>query len=167
MSPSQPPRPLLHTLASLTGNVLEWYDFSVFGFFSDVISKVFFPPQAGNSALMESFAVFGGAFLMRPVGGVLLGYIGDTHGRKRALELSIFLMAIPTFVMGCLPSYERIGGWAVVLLVLTRMLQGMSVGGQLMSSLVFTVEGSPKEKWGLNGSFVMMAANLGTLVGEL
>ena len=80
-----------------------------------------------------------------------MGYIGDTHGRKYALELSIFLMAFPTFAMGCLPGYDRVGILATILLILVRLLQGLSVGGQLVSSLVFTVESSPREQWGLQG----------------
>ena len=97
----------------------------------------------------------------------MMGYIGDTYGRKKALETSIFLMAFPTFAMGCLPTYEQVGWVSTVLLVTVRMLQGLSVGGQLMSSLVFTLEGHPKEKWGLYGSFVMAAANFGTLLGGI
>jgi len=123
-----------------------------------VIGEVFFPPDSGGEA--SAFLVFGGAFLMRPIGGVLLGYLGDTVGRKKALVVSIFLMAFPTFAMGCLPSYAMIGDWAVVLLIIVRLLQGLSVGGQLMSSLVFTLENHDPAKWGLYGSFVMAAANL-------
>lgn len=157
----------MQTFAGVAGNVLEWYDFAVFGFFSDIIGKTFFPPQEGDADILESFTVFGLAFLARPVGGALLGYIGDTHGRKRALEISIFLMAFPTFAMGCLPSYERVGPLAIVLLVFVRCLQGLSVGGQLVSSLVFTVEQNPRNQWGLYGSYVMAAANFGTLLGGL
>jgi MFS transporter, MHS family, proline/betaine transporter len=158
----------LKTIAGVAGNILEWYDFAVFGYFSDVLGRVFFPPnQEGHSAMIESFAVFGLAFLCRPIGGMILGYIGDTYGRKRALEISIFLMAFPTFTMGCLPSYEHVGVWAIVLLTLVRMLQGLSVGGQLVSSLVFTLENNPQAKWGLYGSYVMAAANFGTLLGGL
>jgi len=157
----------LETFMGVIGNVLEWYDFAVFGFLSDIIGDVFFPPQAGNAATVESFAVFGGAFLMRPVGGLLMGYIGDVYGRKKALFISIFLMAFPTFAMGCLPGYEQVGPISVVLLVIVRLLQGLSVGGQLMSSLVFTLENHEPEKWGLYGSFVMAAANFGTLLGGL
>ena len=89
---------------------------------------------------MESFMVFGGAFLMRPVGGLLLGYLGDVYGRRRALYVSIFLMAWHTFLMGCLLSYETAGIFTPIMLIIIRVLQGMSVGGQLMSSLVFTLE---------------------------
>ncbi|GMH92288.1 hypothetical protein TL16_g12301 [Triparma laevis f. inornata] len=165
-----PPAPTIgRTLAGLSGNILEWYDFAIFGYFSDIISKVFFPPnQSGHAALIESFAVFGGAFIARPIGGILMGYIGDKYGRKKALECSIFLMAVPTFLMGCLPSYASIGYWAIILLILTRLLQGMSVGGQLMASAVFVVEGQPdKRKWGIYGSFVFATANCGTLIGGI
>jgi len=153
------------SFAGLAGNVMEWYDFAIFGFFGDIISEVFFPKQAGHAALVESFAVFGGAFLMRPVGGIMLGYIGDVYGRKKSLEISIFLMAIPTFLMGLLPSYESVGWPAILLLIIVRLLQGLSVGGQLMSSLVFTLENSPSSAWGYHGSFVLAAASLGTLLG--
>lgn len=158
----------MKTIAGVAGNVLEWYDFAVFGFFSDVIGQVFFPPdQSEDLSVLESFAVFGGAFLMRPIGGLVIGCIGDIQGRKYALEISIFLMAIATTLMGCLPTYEMIGNPAILLLLLIRMLQGLSVGGQLMSSLVFTLEGHPHQRWGLYGSFVMAAANLGTLIGGI
>ncbi|CAJ1933906.1 unnamed protein product [Cylindrotheca closterium] len=164
------PRSSLHeslkTFAGVAGNVLEWYDFAIFGFFSDVLGVVFFPKdQSEDLSVMESFAVFGGAFLMRPLGGVIIGYIGDTRGRKHALEISLFLMAFATTLMGCLPTYDQIGNGAILFLLLVRMLQGLSVGGQLMSSLVFTVEGRPQSRWGLYGSCVMAAGNFGTFLG--
>lgn len=157
----------LQTIVSMTGNVLEWYDFAVFGYFSDILGTVFFPPQIGNAATIESFAVFWGAFLMRPVGGLMLGYIGDTRGRKKALEISMFLMAIPTFSLGCLPSYASVGEMSTVLLIIVRMVQGLSAGGQLVSSIVYLVEPRPKDMWGWYGSFSLLAANFGTLVGGL
>jgi len=157
----------MRLIAGVAGNILEWYDFAIFGYFGDVIGDVFFPPQAGHAAMVESYVVFGGAFIMRPVGGALMGWIGDKYGRKTALELSVFLMAFPTFAMGCLPSYESVGSWAFVALALVRLLQGLSCGGQLVSSLVFTVEGRPKSQWGLYGSYVMATANLGTLLGGI
>lgn len=76
---------------------------------------------------------------MRPVGGTLIGYLGDKHGRKYALVTSLFLMAAPTFAMGCLPTYSQIGSWSTALLILCRLIQGMSVGGQLPASLIYTV----------------------------
>ncbi|KAL7527597.1 hypothetical protein ACHAXR_002032, partial [Thalassiosira sp. AJA248-18] len=164
------------TIAGVMGNVLEWYDFALFGFFSDIIAQVFFPPSdtpATSSTgeyydgnLMKSFAVYGGAFVMRPFGGMMIGYMGDKYGRKQALVLSLFLMAVPTFVMGCLPTYEQVGVLSTILLVCCRLLQGMSVGGQLPASLIYTVETRPKKHWGYYGSLVMMAANVGTLLGN-
>ena len=127
--------------------------FAIYGYFSDIIGRKFFPPTNDEStSIIESFLVFGGAFLVRPIGGVVMGYVGDTLSRKRALEMSIFLMAIPTFAMGCLPTFEIWGWWAVVMLVFVRLLQGLSVGGQLMSSLVFVVEGHDRKWWGWYGS---------------
>ncbi|KAL7541028.1 hypothetical protein ACHAXR_010575 [Thalassiosira sp. AJA248-18] len=159
---------LKSTLASVAGNILEWYDFAIYGYFSDIIGRKFFPSTSDDSTvIIEAFLVFGGAFLVRPVGGVLMGYIGDTFSRKRALEISIFLMAIPTFLMGCLPTFEVLGWWAVVLLLVVRLLQGLSVGGQLMTSLVFVAEGHDKRNWGWYGSFAMTAANCGTLLGGI
>jgi MHS family proline/betaine transporter-like MFS transporter len=89
----------LQTIAGVLGNVLEWYDFALYGYFSDVIGKVFFPP--GNDNLVLSYLVFGIAFIGRPIGGLIAGHIGDKHGRKRALVVSLVGMSIPTFVMGC------------------------------------------------------------------
>ena len=94
--------------------------------------------EIDTSNLVRSFAVYGGAFLMRPVGGITIGHIGDKYGRKQALVLSLFLMAVPTFLMGCLPTYEQVGSLSTILLVLCRLLQGMSVGGQLPASLIYT-----------------------------
>ena len=120
-------------MAGIIGNVLEWYDFAVFGFFSEEIGKVFFPNS--QDPVAQSFAVFGGAFLFRPVGGVLLGYLGDVYGREKALRISIFLMAFPTFAMGCLPTYDQVGVVAIILLIFIRILQGLSVGGQVSTIL--------------------------------
>jgi len=150
---SKPKDTPLQTVAGYLGNVLEWYDFGIYGFFSDTIAQVFFPP--GNSAhhnLILSFLVFGGAFLMRPLGGLIAGHIGDKHGRKRALVFSLICMSIPTLAMGLLPTYEQVGGWSTALLIICRLLQGFSVGGQLPSSLVYTLEKKPKEHWGYYGS---------------
>jgi MHS family proline/betaine transporter-like MFS transporter len=105
--------------------------------------------------------------MQRPVGGVLMGYVADTFSTKRALELSIFCMAFPTFALGCLPTFETAGWWSLILLVLVRLLQGLSVGGQLMSSLVFVVEGHERKYWGWYGSFAMTSASIGTLFGNI
>jgi len=132
----------IQTIAGVLGNVLEWYDFALYGFFSDIIAQVFFPP--GQDNLLLSYIVFGGAFVARPFGGLIAGHIGDKHGRKRALVMSMISMSIPTFVMGCLPGYDVIGGWSTALLIICRLAQGLSVGGQLPASVVYTVETKPR-----------------------
>ncbi len=161
---------LANTVIGVMGNVLEWYDFALFGFFSDVIADVFFPPAivgAEHDNLTKSFVIFGSAFLMRPIGGLIIGYVGDKHGRKEALTRSLFLMAIPTTLMGCLPTYNQVGVFSTILLCCCRLVQGISVGGQLPASLVYTVEKRPKSQWGYYGSLPMVAANVGTLLGNL
>jgi MHS family proline/betaine transporter-like MFS transporter len=180
MLPQPPPLPIStwesdkwQTLASVAGNVLEWFDFAIFGYLSDILGEVFFPPSKTASSTaddhttgttkqqtLESFFVFGLAFLMRPIGGLLFGYIGDYYGRKKALVISIFTMAFPTFLMGTLPGYKRVGKWAIAFLILVRLLQGLSVGGQLVSSLVYLLENKDPNHWGFYGSFTMAAAIL-------
>ncbi len=158
----------IDTIMSAAGNVLEWYDFALYGFFSDIIGQEFFPPSnSDHENLIYSYLVFGGAFVARPVGGLITGHIGDKHGRKRALVFSLFCMSVPTVAMGLLPTYAMVGGWSTALLVICRLLQGFSVGGQLPSSLVYTLETKPKESWGYYGSFVNMAANSGVILGNL
>ena len=162
---------LRSTLASVVGNILEWYDFAIYGYFAEYIGYNFFPPpknpEDNSSSIIDSFLVFGGAFFVRPIGGIVMGYIGDTFSRKRALEVSIFLMAFPTFAMGCLPTFDAVGWYSLGGLVIVRLLQGLSVGGQLMSSLVFVVEGHDRKYWGWYGSLAMTAASSGTLLGEV
>jgi MHS family proline/betaine transporter-like MFS transporter len=142
----------LQTIAGFLGNVFEWYDFGIYGFFSDTIAQVFFPPTNANNNLIYSYIIFGGAFLMRPLGGLIAGHIGDSQGRKRALVFSLCSMTVPTVVMGLLPTYQQVGNWSPALLAMCRLLQGFSVGGQLPSSLVYTLEAKPKEHWGYYGS---------------
>lgn len=147
------------TIAGIVGNVLEWYDFALFGFFSDVIAQVFFPPsEDGGNNLVNSFAIYGCAFVMRPIGGMIIGNVGDKYGRRRGLVLSLFLMAIPTFAMGWLPTYEQVGILSTVLLVFCRLLQGMSVGGQLPASMIYTIEKKPKDRWGFYGALVLVCS---------
>ena len=156
------------TIAGVMGNVLEWYDFALFGFFADIIGLNFFPPseEDNNKTTTQAFVLFGAAFVMRPLGGLLIGTYGDKHGRKAALTRSLFLMAIPTTLMGLLPTYAQIGITSTILLCLCRLVQGISVGGQLPASLVYTVEQRPRSQWGYYGSLPMVAANIGTLLGN-
>jgi len=157
----------LKDFAGVAGNMMEWYDFALFGAFSDILGEVFFPLQEGNAGTIESFTVFGCAFLFRPLGGMIIGYIGDKYSRKLALEISIILMAIPTFTMGCLPSFDQVGWLSPILLTLIRILQGLSVGGQLMSSLIFTTGQHPKSQCGFYAGVVFATSSLGALLGSI
>jgi MHS family proline/betaine transporter-like MFS transporter len=161
----------IRTFLNITTNILEWYAFAIFGYLSDVLGAVFFPaydshgnPTSPNTVLIQSFAVFGGAFFVRPFGGLAFGYLGDVYGRPLALISSILLMGVSTIGMACLPTYQHMGKWSTIGLIVVRLLQGFSAGGQLMSSLVFGVESRPAHQWGFYGAFVVAAANLGTLL---
>ena len=129
-------------VSGIAGNVMEWYDFSVYGYFAAIIGRQFFPAGDPVSSLLAAFGVFAAGFLMRPLGSLLFGHVGDKSGRKLALTASVALMAVPTFLIGALPSYQQIGVWAPLLLVLMRLLQGLSVGGEYTTSSIFLVEGS-------------------------
>jgi len=173
-------------VAGVAGNALEWYDFSCFGYFSDFFALNFFPAeQSYQSKLILSFVIFGAAFVVRPIGGALIGFIGDANtgavrssnnstptavvgedSRIKAVRISILIMVIPTFALGCLPTYEQVGYMATILLIVTRLIQGISVGGQIMSSAVLAIERAPKEQWGFWGSTVFTASSVGVTIGS-
>src|SRR4029077_19313068 len=111
--------------AGIAGNVMEWYDFSIYGFFARTIGNLYFPTGDPRTSLLAAFAVFAIGFLMRPLGAVLFGYIGDRVGRGPALLWSVVAMAVPTFVIGVLPTYAEIGITASLLMLLCRMVQGL------------------------------------------
>src|SRR4051812_33435683 len=153
-------------LAGTAGNIMEWYDFAVYGYFAQVIGRHFFPSHDPVTSLIASFGAFAAGFLMRPLGGVIFGHIGDKIGRKAALTLSVLAMAIPTFLIGVLPDHSQIGAAAAVLLVALRMIQGLSVGGEYTTSVVFLVEGAAPDRRGLAGSWTVFGAVAGILLGS-
>jgi len=152
--------------AGVTGNVLEWYDFAVYGFFAPIIGRLFFPSDDPTVSLIASFGAFAAGFLMRPIGGIIFGFIGDKIGRKRALVLSVLLMAIPSGMIGILPDHATIGVSAAVLMVLMRMLQGMAVGGEYTSSIVYLAEHAPSKRRGFFTSWTLVGAVGGILLGS-
>lgn len=153
-------------VAGVAGNLLEWFDFAIYGFFAVTIGKLFFPEQDPVAQVIAAFGVFAVGFLMRPIGGMLLGHIGDKHGRHSAMMISVAAMAIPTFLVGILPSYATLGIAAPILLLLLRMVQGLSVGGEFTTSIVYMVEHAPKNRRGFVGSFAVLGSVGGILLGS-
>jgi len=153
-------------IAGVVGNVLEWYDFALFGFFAHQIGTHFFPASDPTASLLAAFGTFAAGFFMRPVGGALFGWVGDRYGRKQALIWSVLAMAFPSFAIGVLPSAATIGFAAPALLLVFRLLQGLAVGGEYMASAVFLVEGSPPGRRGWMGSWGPLGASAGTLLGS-
>jgi MHS family proline/betaine transporter-like MFS transporter len=153
-------------ITSMMGNLFEWYDFALFGYFAPIIGKLFFPSDDPMTELISAFGVYAAGFLVRPLGGMFFGDIGDRLGRKKALIMTILLMAIPTTIIGILPTYSDIGVTASILLVLMRMLQGFSMGGNYGGSITFTTEHSPKNRRGLIGSFAVTSCLIGLMLGS-
>jgi MHS family proline/betaine transporter-like MFS transporter len=154
-------------LAGVVGNVLEWYDFAVFGFFAPLIAEQFFPAADRTASLLAAFGVFAGAYFMRPLGGVLFGQLGDRLGRKTALQLSVMMMALPTMCIGLLPTHARIGLAAPLLLVGLRLVQGLSVGGELVGSIAYLTESAAPGRRGATGSLALCSSTAGVLLGSM
>jgi MHS family proline/betaine transporter-like MFS transporter len=154
-------------LAGAVGNILEWYDFAAYGFLAAIFAGNFFPLDNHLLSLLASYGVFAAAFLTRPLGAVLFGYIGDRLGRRRALLISVLAMAIPSFIIGLLPTYDSSGVLASILLLLLRLVQGISVGGELTVSIVYLGERSTDRTRGANASLSFVGAVVGTLVGSM
>lgn len=154
-------------IATLIGNFMEWFDFAVYGFVAVNIGHAFFPVGNATAALLSSLAVFGVAFLLRPIGGMVLGVIGDRVGRRESLAIAIIVMSTSTFVLAILPTYQHIGMWATIALVLTRCVQGMSVGGEWMGAGTFLVEYAPANRRGLAASVISATAAFGVASGSL
>ena len=160
------PSPTRVILVGLIGNVMEWYDFAVYGYFATVIGQLFFPAEEPVVSLIASFGAFAAGFLVRPLGGLLFGRIGDVAGRKRAMTLSVMAMAVPTVLMGCLPTYATIGIAAPILVTLLRIVQGLSVGGEFTNSLVFLVENAPTNRRSFAAVWSTWGASAGILLGS-
>jgi len=150
----------------MIGNVIEWYDFAIYGNFAASIGRDFFPRQNAVAQLIAVFGVFAIGYLVRPIGGAVIGYIGDYYSRRAALNVSVTAMAVPTVLIGLLPGYETIGLIAPVALILLRTIQGLSVGGEYISSMVFMVERAPFGRRGLMGALACCGTTLGFLIGS-
>ncbi|MBN5149793.1 glycine betaine/L-proline transporter ProP [Stenotrophomonas maltophilia] len=149
--------------AAALGNAMEWFDFGVYGYLAVTIGQVFFPSSNPTAQVIAAFATFTVAFLVRPLGGLVFGPLGDRYGRQKVLAFTMILMALGTFSIGLIPAYERIGIWAPVLLLLARVVQGFSTGGEYGGAATFIAEYSTDRNRGLMGSWL----EFGTLGGYI
>lgn len=153
-------------LSSL-GGALEFYDFVIFVLFAKIIGHLFFPAQDPNAQLMATLGVFAVGYIARPVGGIIFGHFGDTSGRKTTFAITVALMAIPTFLIGLLPTYEQSGILASILLVTLRLLQGLSLGGEIPGAVTFATESVPANRRGFTAGTIFFGVNSGLLLGSL
>jgi MFS family permease len=151
-------------MASTLGNVLEWYDFVVFGFLSIIIAKQFFPSDSEYAALMLTTATFGAGFVVRPLGGIVLGWYADRKGRKAGLTLVIALMTVAAAMIALTPSFHQIGLIAPAIVVCARLLQGISAGGEFGTATAMLIEYAPPGRRNFYGSWQMFAQALGGLL---
>lgn len=152
--------------AGVWGTIVEWYDYAVYGFLATIIAQAFFPSKDETTALLSAFAAFGVGFVARPLGGIVIGRLGDVYGRKTALVLSLLLMAVSTVGIGLVPTYESVGIVAPILLVVCRIVQGFSAGGEWGGATAFMVEWAPSNRRGFYGSLQQASVAGGLLIGS-
>ena len=165
MTDAKPGSIRLVAMASLVGTTIEWYDFFLYGTAAALVfNRLFFPtfdPLMGTLAAFGTFAV---GFVARPVGGIIIGHFGDRIGRKSMLVLTLVIMGVATFLIGILPTYETIGPWAAVFLVVLRIAQGFGVGGEWGGAVLMAVEHAPPNRRGFYGSWPQMGVPAGLLL---
>ncbi|MEU9560002.1 glycine betaine/L-proline transporter ProP [Streptomyces fumanus] len=149
--------------AAALGNAMEWFDFGVYSYIAVTLGKVFFPSGDPTAQLLSTFGAFAAAFLVRPLGGVVFGPLGDRVGRQKVLAVTMIMMAAGTFAIGLIPSYAAIGVWAPVLLLVARLVQGFSTGGEYAGAATFIAEYAPDKRRGFLGSWL----EFGTLAGYI
>jgi MFS family permease len=153
---------------SALGGALEFYDFIIFVFFAAVVGKLFFPADLPEwLRQLQTFGIFAAGYLARPLGGIVLAHFGDLLGRKRMFTLSIFMMAVPTLLMGLLPTYAQIGLWAPLCLLLLRIVQGAAIGGEVPGAWVFVAEHVPARRIGFACGTLTSGLTIGILLGSL
>lgn len=150
-----------------SGNLVEWFDFYVYSFCSLYFAHIFFPQGNPTTQLLQTAGVFAAGFLMRPIGGWLFGRIADRHGRKRSMLISVCMMCLGSLVIACLPGYETIGTWAPALLLLARLFQGLSVGGEYGTSATYMSEVAVEGRKGFYASFQYVTLIGGQLLALL
>jgi MFS family permease len=171
MAQSQTGRPqpsqTMRVTAAILGNALEFYDFTVYAAFATWLAKAFFPTENPSTGLLLSVATFGVGFVARPLGAIVIGAYADHHGRKPAMTLTIWMMAVASGMIGLLPTYSQIGVLAPILLVFARLLQGFSTGGEMGPTTTYLLESAPESRKGFFGSWQLASQSLGTVISGL
>ncbi len=147
--------------ASSAGTLIEWYDFYIFGSLSTIIAAKFFPSENPTAALLSTLATFAAGFIVRPFGALVFGRLGDLIGRKYTFLLTLVLMGLSTFLIGCIPSYATIGALAPLLVLLLRLLQGLALGGEYGGAATYVAEHAPANRRGFYTSWIQTTATLG------
>ena len=167
-APAQPGQSSMRAIvAAVAGTVFEWFDFFLYGSLAVVFGRLFFPPGHETAGLLAALAVFGAGWVVRPLGALIFGRIGDRVGRRRAFLITIVLMGVSTVAIGLLPTYAQVGLLAPALLVVLRLLQGLAVGGEFGGAATYVAEHSTPQRRGLNTSLVMGTGTLGLLLALL
>ena len=145
------------------GTVLEWFEFCLYGYLATYLSLLFFPKDDHATAMIAIFGIFAASYIMRPLGGFILGSLGDRYGRRFAIKLSMTLMCVPMLLMTIMPTYSSAGIWAVFILLFARMIQGFSIGGEYTGILVALAESSHSKYRGLTSSLASLASQIGVI----
>ena len=164
--PDPVPLKPIAVIAGMAGNMMEWYDFALYGVMAPTLGKLFFPQGNNFVSILSVFGVFAAGYIMRLGGGAFFGHIADHHGRRIALLMSATLMAITTSLVGFLPVYAVIGIAAPLLLVMLRLIQGLSTGGEFVTSITYLVENAPPHRRGVIGTLAGSSACMGLLIGS-
>ncbi|MFN7662561.1 MAG: MFS transporter [Alphaproteobacteria bacterium] len=151
-------------LSSSIGNVLEWYEYTLYAYFATVISDLFFPAHNRSVSMMMTFGTFAVGLAARPIGGIIFGYIGDRYSRKKMLAITLLLMSIPTLCIGLLPTYATWGMAAPITLIALRIIQGVALGGEFGASCVYLFESVPPHRRGFFGSLALTGVGMGLVL---
>ena len=151
--------------AAALGNAIEWFDFGVYGYVAYVLGKVFFPDASPSVQMIAALATFSVPFIFRPLGGIYFGRLGDKYGRQKVLAITIIIMSVSTFGIGLIPSFDTIGIWAPILLLIVKIAQGFSIGGEYAGATIFVAEYSPDRNRGFMGSWLDFGSIAGFVLG--
>ena len=154
-------------LPIIVGNLFEWFDITIYGFFATTIALQFFPPGNEQAAMLAVVATFGAAIVIRPIGAVVFGLIGDSWGRRTSLMWTFMLMALGTAMIGLAPTYASVGVLATVILVLGRLLQGFSASGEAGTALTLLFESTPPERRGVAMGWLNVGVYTAIVFGSL